>query len=81
MKRISVKKEEMRTGKKATDSANELFRMQFIGYLEVLSADRDYFECCESYVGLEIERMKLQADLYRALGGGGFTQPEPSTAL
>ncbi len=55
--------------------------MQFIGYLEVLSADRDYFECCESYVGLEIERMKLQADLYRALGGGGFTQPEPSTAL
>lgn len=81
MKRISVKKEEMRTGKKATDSANELFRMQFIGYLEVLSADRDYFECCESYVGLEIERMKLQADLYRALGGGGFTQTEPSTAL
>ena len=79
LKRISVKREEMSTGKKATASANELFRMQFIGYLEVLSADRDYFECCESYVNLEIERMKLQADLYRALGGGGFRQPEAAS--
>ena len=80
LERIEIKKEEMRTGKKATASANELFRMQFIGYLEVLSADRDYFECCESYVRLETERMKLQADLYRALGGGGFRQDEPVNA-
>lgn len=69
--RISVKKQEMRSGKRATESANELFRMQFIGYLEVLSADRDYFECCRSYIDLEVERMKIQARLFRALGGGG----------
>ncbi len=78
--RIDVKKEEMKIGKKATASANELFRMQFIGYLEVLAADRDYFECCESYIDLEIERMKLQADLYRALGGGGFPAEGTATA-
>ena len=78
--RIDVKKEELKIGKKATASANELFRMQFIGYLEVLAADRDYFECCESYIDLEIERMKLQADLYRALGGGGFPAEGTATA-
>ena len=80
LERIELKKEEMRAGKKATESANELFRMQFIGYLEVLSADRDYFECCESYIDLEIERMKLQAGLYRALGGGGFSPDGSATA-
>lgn len=74
--RIMLKKNEMRAGKRATESANELFRMQFIGYLEVLSADSEYFECCRSYIGLEIERLKMQAELYRSLGGGS-SQSQP----
>ena len=54
----------------ATRSANELFRLQYIGYLEVLAAEQEYINSQLGYAELITRYSKVQADLFRALGGG-----------
>lgn len=68
--RGNLKQEERRTLFRAVDDARELFQHNFIGYLEVLSADQLYLECEMEYIRLSTERCINEVQLYRALGGG-----------
>lgn len=69
-KRTVLKEQEVTIRKNATQSASELFRLGFIGYLEVLSAQEQYIDSQLERVRMLITQCQLQAELYRALGGG-----------
>lgn len=69
-KRNKLKKEERVLNARSVSDANELFKLSFIGYLEVLSADEKYMECELDYTSLCTRQCINQVLLYRALGGG-----------
>ena len=49
---------------------NEMFKVGFAGYLDVLSADERFLDCELERIALNVESCKLHIMLYRALGGG-----------
>lgn len=70
LKRNKLKKEERKLHARSVSDANELFKLSFIGYLEVLSTDEKYMECELDYTSLCTRHCINQVLLYRALGGG-----------
>lgn len=70
--RTELKEEESRIHHRSIYNAKELFHSEFVGYLEVLSADEGYLNCELERINLNIEKCKLHVMLYRALGGGTF---------
>lgn len=69
-RRSALKEEESLTHHRSIRDANELFRLSFVGYLEVLSADERYLDCELERIWLHTSRSMNQVHLYRALGGG-----------
>ena len=63
--RKELKEEESRIHHRSIYNANEMFKVGFAGYLDVLSADERFLDC-----ELNVESCKLHIMLYRALGGG-----------
>lgn len=68
--RVRLKEIETGAHRRSVTNATELFKLNYIGFLEVLSAD-------ERYLDSELERIEIVTDvcrkkilLYRALGGG-----------
>lgn len=68
--RQALKENEMKSYKKASENATELFHLQYASYLEVLSAEEKYFDCRLDYMELQMTYCRLIVDLYRSLGGG-----------
>lgn len=69
-KRVRLKDVEMESHRRSVMNANELFKLNFVGFLEVLSAE-------ERFLSSELERINIVTNLYRtkvllyrALGGG-----------
>lgn len=71
-KRKELKREESEVHHRSIDHANELFKLSFVGYLEVLSADERYLDCELEYAALSAQCCITKALLYRALGGGSL---------
>ncbi len=69
-RRKQLKQEECMVNRRSVSNATEMFKLSFVGYLEVLSADERYLECELEQIVLSTEYCALQALLYRALGGG-----------
>ena len=68
--RVRLKEIETVAHRRSVSNATELFKLSYVGFLEVLSADERYLES-------ELERIDIVTDLcrkkillYRALGGG-----------
>ncbi|MBE6300623.1 MAG: efflux transporter outer membrane subunit [Parabacteroides distasonis] len=68
--RVRLKEIETSAHRRSVSNATELFKLNYVGFLEVLSADERYLES-------ELERIDIVTDLcrkkillYRALGGG-----------
>lgn len=74
--RGNLKQEQRRTLFRAVENARELFQYNFIGYLEVLSADQLYLECELEYIRLSTDRCINQVQLYRVLGGGTLREAD-----
>ena len=70
LSRQELKKQESLVHRRSMSHANDLFKLSFIGFLEVLSADERYLNCELERIALCTENGILQARLYRALGGG-----------
>ena len=68
--RRAFKQEESRIHHRSIYNATELFKVGFVGYLDVLSADERFVNCELERIALNIESCKLNVMLYRALGGG-----------
>jgi len=69
-KQIAVKEKEVGIQKRAQINANELFSVGFASYLEVITAQRRLLDVELELTELKMEKLKNQAVLYRALGGG-----------
>lgn len=69
-KRIEVKKEELAINERSIKNANTLFRLYFIDYLDVLSAEEQYLTCELELANLITQNSITQTNLYRAIGGG-----------
>ena len=68
--RLRLKADETEAHRRSVENAAEMFRLSYIGFLEVLSAE-------ERFLDSELERIDIMTDycrgkvlLYRALGGG-----------
>lgn len=72
----TLKENEMRSYKDASENAMELFHLQYASYLEVLSAEEKYFDCRLDYMELQMKYCRLIVDLYRSLGGGSIVIAE-----
>ena len=70
--RRELKRKECLVHRRSVDDANELFRTGFAGYLEVLTANERHVDCELEQIELNIYYCKLNAWLYRSLGGGEF---------
>ena len=70
--RRELKRQECMVHRRSVDDANELFRTGFAGYLDVLTANERHVDCEIEQVELNIHFCKLNALLYRSLGGGEF---------
>ena len=70
--RRTLKQHECLIHRRSVDDANELFRTGFAGYLDVLTANERHIDCELEQVELNIYFCKLNALLYRSLGGGKF---------
>ena len=70
--RRELKRKECLVHRRSVDDANELFRTGFAGYLEVLTANERHVDCELEQIELNIYYCKLNALLYRSLGGGEF---------
>ena len=68
--RSELKEEESQTHNRSIENAKELFQLNFVGYLEVLSADERYLDCELERIRLNTSKCINQVHLYRALGGG-----------
>lgn len=68
--RVELKDKELTIHQRSVDNANELFRLYFVDYLEVLSAQEGYLECELEQTSLISQKAIAQSMLYRALGGG-----------
>lgn len=68
--RKKLKEEESRIHHRSIYNANEMFKVGFAGYLDVLSADERFLDCELERIALNVESCKLHIMLYRALGGG-----------
>lgn len=71
-RRKELKEEESRIHHRSIYNANEMFKVGFAGYLDVLSADERFLDCELERIALNVESCKLHIMLYRALGGGSF---------
>lgn len=69
-RRKELKEEESRIHHRSIYNANEMFKVGFAGYLDVLSADERFLNCELERIALNVESCKLHVMLYRALGGG-----------
>ncbi len=69
-RRKELKEEESRIHHRSIYNANEMFKVGFAGYLDVLSADERFLDCELERIALNVESCKLHVMLYRALGGG-----------
>lgn len=65
-----LKEKEILNYQKATENAKELFQLQYINYIEVLSAEEEFYNSHLDYIDVQTRYCKLHVDLYRALGGG-----------
>lgn len=70
IRRKELKNEESRIHHRSISNANELFKVGYVGYLEVLSADERFLNCELERIDININACKLHVMLYRALGGG-----------
>ena len=70
MKRKELKNEESRIHHRSIYNANELFKVGYASYLEVLSADERFVNCELERIAINVDACKLHIMLYRALGGG-----------
>lgn len=68
--RIRLNEQEVASYRNATFCAEEMFELQFAGYLEVLSAEEAYLDSRLKQISLYTDFCKLHVDLFRALGGG-----------
>ncbi len=68
--RKALKQQESLVHRRSVSNATDLFKLNFVGFLEVLSADERYLNCELERIALSTENCILQARLYRALGGG-----------
>lgn len=75
----TIKDNEMKSYRNASENAMELFHLQYASYLEVLSAEEKYFDCRLDYMELEMKYCRLIVDLYRSLGGGAAVTPPGTT--
>lgn len=75
IQRRELKDEESRIHHRAIYNANELFKVGYASYLEVLSADERFLSCELERIEVNIDACKLHVLLYRALGGGGHIRP------
>lgn len=71
-KRIELKEKELFIHQRSIRNANQLFKLYFVDYLEVLSAEEHYLTGALEHIDLVTESCIYQANLYRALGGGYF---------
>ena len=71
-KRKQLKMEESQIHHRSISNANDLFKLSFVGYLEVLSADERYLDCELEYATLAAQNCATKMMLFRALGGGRF---------
>lgn len=71
-KRKKLKKKESMIHHRSISNANDMFKLNFIGYLEVLSADERYLDCELEYASLSTLNCVTKVMLYRALGGGSY---------
>ena len=70
IRRKELKSEESRIHHRSIYNANELFKVGYVGYLEVLSADERFLNCELERIAINIDACKIHVMLYRALGGG-----------
>ena len=71
-KRKELKRKESLIHHRSISNANDMFRLNFVGYLEVLSADERYLDCELEYASLSVLNCVTKVMLYRALGGGSY---------
>lgn len=71
-RRKHLKQQESLVHRRSVSNATDLFKLNFVGYLEVLSADERYLNCELEQIALSTKNCALQAMLYRALGGGSW---------
>lgn len=71
-KRKELKKKESLIHHRSIRNANDMFKLNFVGYLEVLSADERYLDCELEYASLSVLNCITKIMLYRALGGGSY---------
>lgn len=69
-KRMKLKKKESIIHHRSISNANDMFKLNFVGYLEVLSADERFLDCELEYASLSVRNCITKVLLYRALGGG-----------
>ena len=70
IRRKELKSEESRIHHRSIYNANELFKVGYVGYLDVLSADERFLNCELERIAINIDACKIHVMLYRALGGG-----------
>ena len=68
--RIRLKEEESLAHRRSVENASEMFRLTYVGFLEVLSAEERYLDSELEYVDIVNDFCQKKILLYRALGGG-----------
>lgn len=68
--RVRLKEIETVAHSRSVSNATELFKLNYIGFLEVLSADERYLESELERIDIVIDLYRKKILLYRALGGG-----------
>jgi outer membrane protein TolC len=69
-KRLELKKEEVMINLRSQNDALELFRLDYAGYLEFLSAVERSIDAQLDYSDMQTAFVLANIRLYRALGGG-----------
>ena len=68
--RIRLKEEESLAHRRSVENASEMFRLTYVGFLEVLSAEERYLDSELEYVDIVNDFCQKKILLFRALGGG-----------
>ncbi len=70
MQQLKLKEEEKKIQQRSLQNADELFKLGYIGYLEVLDVVQSYLSAELDYIDITKRVCLNQVLLYRALGGG-----------
>lgn len=69
-KQIDLKQQEAEVVNRAFQNSNELFKVGYATYLDVITVQKRLLEVERELARLKKEKLKMRALLYRALGGG-----------